>query len=197
MRLRRKLQRLNPVADLLPCLIVSLQQANYFELFSLPVSFQLENTQLEVAYKKLQSEFHPDRVVNADDRTRVQALQQTSMINDAYATLKSPLKRAAYLLKLAGVDAEEHNQLHLDEAFLIQQMEMREALASLIGDEDLEGLDAMKDSIDKEKTTRLASFETQFTASQFVEAKSIYNQLQFIYKLLDEIDKAEEKLLDY
>jgi len=176
---------------------VSLQPANYFELFSLPVSFQLENTQLEVAYKKLQSEFHPDRVVNADDRTRVQALQQASTINDAYATLKSPLKRAAYLLKLAGIDAEEHNQLHLDEAFLIQQMEMRETLASLIGDEDLEGLDAMKDSIDKEKTARLASFEAQFTASHFVEAKSIYNQLQFIYKLLDEIDKAEEKLLDY
>ena len=176
---------------------MSLQKANYFELFSLPVSFQLENARLEVAYKKLQSEFHPDKAVNADDRARVQALQQTSMINDAYATLKSPLKRAAYLLKLAGIDAEEHNQLHLDEAFLIQQMEMRETLASLIEGEDIEGLDTMKDSIDKERVAILASFETKFTASHFVDAKSIYNKLQFIYKLLDEIDKAEEKLLDY
>ncbi len=176
---------------------MSLQKANYFELFSLPVSFQLENSLLEVAYKKLQAEFHPDRVVNADDRTRVQALQQTSMINDAYVTLKSPLKRAAYLLKLAGIDAEEHNQLHLDEGFLIQQMEMRETLADLIEGEDLEGLDAMKNSINTEKAATLANFEKQFIASHFADAKSIYNQLQFIYKLLDEIDKAEEKLLDY
>lgn len=176
---------------------MSLQKANYFELFSLPVSFQLENAQLEAAYKKLQSEFHPDKAVNADDRTRLQALQQTSMVNDAYVTLKSPLKRAAYLLKIAGIDAEEHNQLHLDEGFLLQQMEMRETLESLIDDEDLEGLDAMKHSINKEKTSILAHFETQFTAGEFVGAKSTYNQLQFVYKLLDEIDKAEEKLLDY
>ena len=170
---------------------------NYFELFSLPVSFQVEDKILEREYKKLQSEFHPDRFVDADDRTRLQALQQTSMVNDAYATLKSPLKRSAYLLKLNDVDAEEHNQAHLNEGFLLQQLEMREDLETLIDTDDVDGLDAMKARVSKEKADTLKLFESHYMRNDFAEAKANYNKLQFLYKLLDEIDKAEEKLLDY
>jgi molecular chaperone HscB len=170
---------------------------NHFELFSLPVSFQVEDAVLDQEYKKLQAEVHPDRFVDADDRTRLQALQQTSMVNDAYETLKSPLKRSAYLLKLHDIDAEEHNQAHLQEEFLLQQLEMREALETLIESDDVEGLEAMRNSVNKEKTGTLELFESHFLRKDFTAAKSNYNQLQFLFKLLDEIDKAEEKLLDY
>jgi molecular chaperone HscB len=170
---------------------------NHFELFSLPVSFQVDEVALDREYKKLQAEVHPDRFVDADDRTRLQALQQTSMVNDAYETLKSALKRSAYLLKLHDVDAEEHNQAHLQEEFLLQQLEMREALETLIESDDVDGLDKMKIAVDKEKTGALELFESNFLSKDFAAAKSNYNQLQFLFKLLDEIDKAEEKLLDY
>ena len=194
--MRRKLQRLTLLNNSFPILVLA-TNSNYFELFSLPVLFQVDLFILEQEYKKLQAEFHPDRFVEADDRTRLQALQQTSMVNDAYETLKSPLKRSAYLLKLNDVDPDEHNQAHMQEEFLLQQLEMRETLESLIDKEDMEGLDAMKLTVSKEKGAALELFETKFLEADFLAAKSNYHQLQFLFKLLDEIDKAEEKLLDY
>ena len=107
---------------------MSLVNRNYFEFFSLPESFQVNADTLESEYKKLQTKYHPDKFINAGDSERVQALQHASLINDAYDTLKSPLKRAAYLLKLKDIDPEEHNQSHLQELFLLKQLELREDL---------------------------------------------------------------------
>ena len=176
---------------------MSLASLNYFELFSLPKSFQVAGNDLERAYKKLQAQHHPDRFTDADDSERLRALQHTSLINDAYETLKSPLKRAAYLLKLSDIDPEEHNQAHLHGDFLLRQMETREALEGLLVKEDIEGLDRMKGAVNLEKDETLGQFVSAYTAGELVDAKSIYNKLQFLFKLADEIESAEEKLLDY
>jgi molecular chaperone HscB len=170
---------------------------NYFTLFGLNEGFGLDRSALDSQYKALQSQYHPDKFADAEDSQRLKALQQTSLVNDAYETLKSPLKRAAYLLKLNDVDPEEHNQAHFGEAFLIRQMELREALETLSASEDIDGLEAMKAEAGKEKDTAVAAFEKQFMAKEFASAKSTYNQMQFLFKLLDEIDSVEEKLLDY
>lgn len=170
---------------------------NYFELFSLPVSFQVREDILDRKYQKLQATYHPDRYINAEESKRVQAVQTTSLINDAYNTLKSPLKRASYLLELSGVDAEKHNQVHLQEEFLLRQLELREALEVLRGNEDEAGLAALKASTNNETIEALAQFETCYLAGDMEEAKSVYYKLQFLFKLLEEIDTAEERLLDY
>lgn len=152
---------------------------------------------LDQQYKKLQAEFHPDRFAGADDGKRLQALQQTSMVNDAYDTLKSPLKRAAYLLKSQGVNPDEHNQAHFGGEFLIRQMQLRESLDDLARQEDMDGLDKLKKEVMADRDEALATFENLYQEQQFVDAKPAYNRLQFLFKLLDEIDTAEEKLLDY
>lgn len=152
---------------------------------------------LDSKYRELQAEYHPDRFSAAPDAERVQALQIASLINDAYDTLKSPLKRAAYLLTIKGVNPEEHNQAHLQEAFLVRQMLMREDLEKFMGEEDFEGLEKLKNETVKERDEILDQFESAFNAGDLSIAKSLYNQLQFLFKLLEEINKAEEKLLDY
>ena len=163
----------------------------------MPASYQVETSQLESEYRKLQAEYHPDRFTDAADNERVQALQLASIINDAYETLKSPLKRAAYLLTLNGVDPEEHNQSHLEEAFLIKQMELREDLESFVEAENLDGLTRLRKETEQERDVVVGKFESCFNASELEQAKSVYNQLQFLFKLLEEINRAEEKLLDY
>lgn len=176
---------------------VSPSTSNYFALFSLPESFQVVDADLEKAYRALQAAHHPDRVAGGDDKARLQALQETSRINDAYATLKSPVKRAAYLLGLAGVNADQHNQAHLQEDFLLKQMQLREKLEALVDADDLDGLDAMKKAVDEDKTAELERFDGAYQAPDYEAAKGIYHKLQFLFKLRDEIDAAEEKLLDY
>mgnify|MGYP005655007175 CR=1 FL=1 len=163
----------------------------------MPKSFQVDAGTLEREYKKLQTEYHPDKFAGASDSERVQVLQHASLINDAYDTIKSPLKRAAYLLRLENIDPEEHNQSHLQEAFLLQQIELREDLEMLTAKKDLDGLEKMKETVISDRNTMLQNFEVSYLASELIEAKSLYNSLQFLFKLVDEIEDAEEKLLDY
>ena len=170
---------------------------NYFDLFELPQAFRLDAADLERRYKTLQAEHHPDRFAGAGDGRRLQALQQTSLINDAYETLRSPLKRAAHLLRLQGVDPEEHNQAHFGPDFLLRQMELREQLETLADSEDMDGLESLKSEVGSEKDRTLSRFESLFGNGDHAGAKQQYNRLQFLFKLLDEIDAVEEKLLDY
>jgi len=195
MRLRRKLQCLTLPFGLLS--IVSLSSTNYFDLFSLQQSFQVPLDILDVQYRKLQALCHPDRVVDGSDSERLDAVRQTSLVNDAYDTLKSPLKRAAYLLRLAEINPDQHDQSQLEPGFLLEQMQLREKLEDLIASENLEKLDALKGSVAGQRDQEIQNFTQAMENMDHGTAKAVYHKLQFLYKLLDEIDSVEEKLLDY
>jgi len=103
-------------------------QSNDFELFELPVAFALDRAQLDGRWKDLQREVHPDRHAAADAQTQRQAMQWSVRINEAYQRLKDPLARAAYLCELHGAPVQADNNTAMPPAFLMQQMEWREAL---------------------------------------------------------------------
>src|SRR5580765_3338341 len=84
---------------------VNLNQ-NHFELFGLPVSFAVDTAALEARYHELQREVHPDRFAAASGAERRLSMQLATRVNEAYRTLKSPLKRAVYILQSRGVDPE-------------------------------------------------------------------------------------------
>ena len=102
---------------------------NHFELFGLPVAFDVDAQQLAERYRELQRILHPDRYANASDRERRLSIQHAAQVNEAFQTLKSSLRRARYLLQLKGVEFDDEKETHLDPAFLMEQMELREALA--------------------------------------------------------------------
>jgi molecular chaperone HscB len=105
-------------------------QSNDFELFELPVAYALDRQRLDERWKALQREVHPDRHAAADAQTQRQAMQWSVRINEAYQRLKDPLQRAAYLCELHGAPIQAENNTAMPAAFLIQQMEWREALES-------------------------------------------------------------------
>jgi len=78
---------------------------DYFALFGLPARYRFDPAELDAAYRKLQTEVHPDRFAAAGDDERRLALQSSSRVNEAYRALRSPLERAHYLLLLRGIDA--------------------------------------------------------------------------------------------
>ena len=90
---------------------------------------------LTAEYHRLQLEYHPDKQSGASDEDRVAAQLAASHINDAYETLKSPLKRAAYVLTIKGKDTESVDQNDLSMEVLVEQMELRECLDDLPSDE--------------------------------------------------------------
>ena len=113
-------------------------QANDFELFGLPQQFALDRGQLDDTWKALQREAHPDRFAPEGAAAQRVAMQWSVRINEAYQRLKDPLKRAAYLCELRGVPVQAESNKAMPPAFLMQQMEWREAL------DDAEGAAALQ-----------------------------------------------------
>ncbi|MEM9243906.1 MAG: Fe-S protein assembly co-chaperone HscB [Pseudomonadota bacterium] len=112
---------------------------DYFNLLNLPVSFQVDVKNLERHYHLLQQQIHPDRFAQASESERRVAVQYSSLINDAYDTLKQPLKRALYLLQYYGGDDINFDRDTVnDYDFLTEQMALRQQLAENINLAELE-----------------------------------------------------------
>ena len=170
---------------------------NHFELFGLAEGFELDPRQLADTYRQLQTRFHPDRFATAPEREQLAAVQRAAQINDAFTTLKAPVRRAEYLLSLRGTDIRGEQQTLQDPAFLMQQLEWRERLADLKGDADPEG--AIEDfrreirhdhqSLMQRLTDCLARGEDQIAAD-------CVRKLKFVDKLLEELERFEDSLFE-
>ena len=83
---------------------------DYFEFFSLPRKLTLDVVALEKQFYTMSRRLHPDRFASKPVAEQEAALAQSSLLNDAYRTLKDPILRTQYLLKLEGVELEEQSK---------------------------------------------------------------------------------------
>ena len=172
---------------------------NHFELFGLPVVFDVDTQQLAERYRELQRTLHPDRYANASDRERRLSIQHAAQVNEAFQTLKSSLSRARYLLQLKGIEFDDEKETHLDPAFLMEQMELREALADVRAVTDpLAGLNhIMADIKSRQKTMedQLRALFAEDTEDKRLEAKQLVQKMQFLVRLQEEAEGLEEELV--
>ncbi len=170
---------------------------NFFQLFNLPEAFELDLDILAQSYRELQQEVHPDKFAGGEEQEKMRAVQLTSFLNEAYGTLKSPLQRAGHLLKLRGCDVEQVSQSDLDMDLLMEQMQLREALAELPKDESaIPELERLKNEVSEKLQGRQQNFVADLGNNNLTDAKKIFHEMQFLHKLLSEIDRGEEQRLD-
>ncbi|MGD8998790.1 MAG: Fe-S protein assembly co-chaperone HscB [Granulosicoccaceae bacterium] len=170
---------------------------NYFDLFDLPVSFDVDNAVLTEHYRELQRRVHPDKFANATDRERRLSVQQAALINEAFQVLKSPLSRARYLLGLHGLEINDESNTVMDGAFLMQQMELRESLEEIGDRRDLDALGGFMDDVAAQRKAlvkRLAELFADAGEGQLAEAHKLTLQMQFLDKLLAEAGSLEESM---
>lgn len=170
---------------------------NHFELFGLAEGFELDTRQLADTYRQLQTQFHPDRFATAPEREQLAAVQRAAQINDAFTTLKAPLRRAEYLLSLRGTDIRGEQQTLQDPAFLMQQLEWRERLADLKDDADPEG--AIKDfrqEIRHDHLVLMQRLTDSLTRGEDLQAADCVRKLKFVDKLLEELERFEDSLFE-
>jgi len=171
---------------------------NYFEVFGLPVAFDVDQAQLVERYRELQREIHPDRFAGAGDREQRLAVQYATYVNEAFEALKSPLLRAEYLLKLQGVALAPANQTTSDATFLMRQMELREELSEVKDQPDPEAaLDALSEHVAQAMTELQNRFADHYRAADFEAGKQVVSKLHFIVKLAHEVEQLEAEILDY
>jgi len=168
---------------------------NYFELFGLPARFDVDPADLASRYRELQRRFHPDRFAAAPESERRRSVQMTAQINAAYQTLRDSVARGRYLLALQGVATDEDTDTRMDPAFLMEQMELREELDALRQKTDrMASLASLGERVEAQIETKTQLLHRLFSDGSEAarqEARSTVRELQFLQKLLNEIEALE------
>lgn len=117
---------------------------NYFEFYEIPVKFNIDENSLKVKFYKTAKENHPDFFIN-DENLYLQALSTSSTNNEAFKCLSDFHSRAAYILKLSENVFDEK----LSPAFLIEMMEINEAVDEMRVENNIEKLKNLTVEIEK------------------------------------------------
>ncbi|MEZ9146195.1 co-chaperone HscB [Vibrio sp. 10N.286.52.C3] len=169
---------------------------NHFELFGLPLQFQLDGSLLSSQFRDLQRQFHPDKFATASERDRLLAVQKAAQINDAYQVLKNPVSRAEYLLVQHGEDIRGEQQTMQDPMFLMEQMELREELEDIADSSNPEdALFAFEGKVSKMYKQQLSAIQQELDSEAWLEAADRVRKLKFIAKLKNEIELVEDRLI--
>lgn len=171
-------------------------QDNDFALMGLPERFALERATLDERWKQLQREVHPDRFASQGAAAQRVAMQWSMRVNEAYARLKDPLQRAAYLCELRGARIDAERNTAMPAAFLMQQMEWREALDEAA---DEAALDALLAQTRAARQALLVQLEQQLDAPGAPDASQAAESvraLMFVERFSQEVQTRMDRLLD-
>jgi molecular chaperone HscB len=165
---------------------------SHFDLFGIAPAYALESEALERSYREIQSRVHPDRFAHAGDAERRASLQWTTRVNEAYRTLKDPVQRGKHLLELHGVDVAFETNTAMPPEFLMQQMELREALEDA---KDAKALDALSSGLRNSRRSLEGEIgDTIDTKKDYQAAADLVRKLMFLERLGEEIDSAYEAI---
>ncbi|MBY5992818.1 co-chaperone HscB [Ferrimonas balearica] len=167
---------------------------NYFDLFGLPLGYEIDGAALASRYRELQRAVHPDNFAAASEQQRLMAVQKTAEINDAFQTLKSPIGRAEYLLRLNGIELRGESTTIKDPLFLMEQLELREALEELPDSADPEqaAMD-LADRLEGDRKQMTTELRARLEGQAWEQAADTVRKLKFIHKLEDELSLLEEQ----
>ena len=161
------------------------------------ISTEVDLSQLNEKNRELQQLVHPDRFANGSDAEKREAMQKTSLVNEAYNTLKDPVSRLQYMLSLKGLDMNAETDTTMDGAFLMEQMEFREQIENVRTQSDpLDVLDSMSATLKNKIAGLIKDFQQFYQQEDLDKAREIVRKLQFLNKAQTEINQNVEQLED-
>ena len=167
-------------------------QSDDFELFGVERRFAQDRAQLDARWKELQRQAHPDRFAVQGAAAQRVAMQWSVRINEAYRRLKDPLARAAYLCELGGAPVQAEDNTAMPTAFLMQQMEWREALDDAASVQDV---DALRSSVRTAEEDTFAHCAQALDQTQdFAAAAREVRALMFLARFADSVEQRAEQL---
>jgi molecular chaperone HscB len=177
---------------------LSSSNQTHFEWFSIPRNFDIDLRSLRAKYLDLQKQLHPDKSAGLPDANQSQAIVLNTRLNDAYDSLKDPVKRAIYLLELSGVEYDADRQTQNDPIYLMQQLEIREELGDL--EVDSPHLDESLDKFRSLALSQLEQYSEEFSLAydkaDWPLSCAAIGRMMFAGKLMRDVNEREEQLLD-
>jgi molecular chaperone HscB len=168
---------------------------DYFAFFDLSRNLLIDTGDLEKRFYALSRQLHPDRFVRKSLEERQYSLDATAYLNDAYRTLRDPIGRAMYLLKLEGFDIGEQGTKDVPPEMLEEMFELNMALEELL-ESMPEGSGAayvngpwvqttdMLDKADADLKTRFAEWDAGHRRETLAEIRGVLNRRKYISNLI-------------
>jgi molecular chaperone HscB len=184
--------------------------ADYFSVLGIPRAFSVDVSDLERRYKETTKILHPDRFARADPKARRASLERSIQLNEAWRTLKDPVRRAEYLLSLYGVDMGETGRAGRQEqsggqatqpvpqALLMEILEVREALAEAQAKKDLPRINALIAKVRTHIESVMEDVARLFAASpaELGTAATRLMTVRYYQRFLDEATRIGEAVSD-
>ena len=162
---------------------------DHFTRLGLSVTYDLPPQILDHNYFGFQRRMHPDRFAAKSPKERALSQAQATALNDAYETLKDPIKRAVYLLEHLGHGAATETA---DPALLMEQMELREALAEAGDMPAVTGLLQQAESLTQDCRTALAR---AFEQNDYPKATQLVTRLKYLTKLVEDAKSRKSRMV--
>jgi molecular chaperone HscB len=164
---------------------------DHFSLLALPARFAIDLGELEAAYKRVQTQVHPDRFAIASAAEKRVAMQWATRANEAFTVLRDPLQRAAYLCERHGAAIDAESNTAMPASFLMQQMEWREALDEVAATDNEIQRTRLQADVAAEQARIVAELGRKLDDEQdYAGAAALVRQLMFIDKFGREVAHA-------
>ena len=157
---------------------------NYFELFDIPVSLQVDKNILAKKYVELQKKYHPDFYTQENEYEQAEALEKSSQINKALKVLKNGDETIKYVLQLKNL-LQDDEKYQLPPDFLMEVMELNEELS----DNSLQQINALESEIIAPVKNIIANFnDTNTSTEDLLKVKEYYYKKKYLQRILDRMD---------
>jgi molecular chaperone HscB len=165
---------------------------NFFELFNIEITIDVNKSELDEKVKVLQNKFHPDKFSSGSDFEKRLALQISSHINDGYKILGDIILRIEYILKINNFVKDESKTIN-DINFLQEQIEYSELVESLNDNFDSKIIENSLSSIKSLLKTTVGSIKSSFESNDFENVWQNLSKLRFYIKNINELVKLRNK----
>ena len=166
---------------------------NYFELFGLPQSYEIDLAALDAAYEKLSLEHHPDFFATAGEADKARAERTAAQLNEGYRVLHCGAGRAAYLLGLLSRE-NELDATRLPEGFLQEMFVLQEEVDELGGDAEEQEKAPLRaqpqarlEAVRRERAGLFAEAESDASAKVLQDIQTNLNCGKYLRRLLDRL----------
>ena len=172
---------------------------DYYQLFGIPRTFNLSLDELQKRFYELSRQLHPDRFMQRPETERQQALDKSSELNDAYRTLKDPIKRAQYLLREEGFDIGEQRSKDVPPELLEEVFELNMALEEMREGDDSarrqlveaeQNFTNMMSAADRQLESLFGKYDQSASRETLSEIRGVLTRRKYIQTLVDEVHKT-------
>jgi molecular chaperone HscB len=173
---------------------------DYYELYGLPVTFNPDPKVVKHKFYELSKKYHPDFYINEDEEKQDEVLQLSTLNNKAFQVFRDQQRRIQYVLTLKGM-LEEGDNYALPQSFLMEMMDVNEALMDLQMEPDagkLATITSEISSVEKKLLDELSALTSAYDTQPASEheatlkaIKDLYYRNKYLYRLKESLAKIK------